>query len=313
MTYATASMTSATPAKDLMTAIGTTLTTAGFTFVESTGTAPATASVYKSPAASNQFGQDWYLILKRTADAATALYYQVAEGYNALTHLASNYGGTGVSVIPVSSTGANPMIPAAPDTIQAVNALLTVQTTAFTYWVSATVNRLIVGVNAVGVERAFYAGLYDDLLPAGMVGFPLVCAKFPTTQLFGTAMGYPGANLWGGFTRDPGQALASASNFEASIHNGYWGAPISAALSGNLTPMTTTAALYGNSGSLSRAMIGAARLNNATGDAIRGLLNGCWTSAVSSAAGDTTTVGGKTYTRFAGPATTFGFFVDQAL
>lgn len=313
MAYATGTITSATPAKDLMTALGTQLVAAGLTLVDTVNTF---TTVYKSPAAGNQQNADWFLILKRNTDAALQVFYQVAEAYDPALHLASKYGGQGLSVMPVAGTGGvNPSAPAAPDTICAVNANLALTTTAFTYWVSVTANRLILGVKT-SVEIGFYAGLYDDRLSVGTVTFPLVCAKLPINQLFTWAIASSSTNAAGGFTRDPLQSVLSTNSFEATVHNGFWTNPINAVVPGNFTPMATAAALYGNPGTLSRAMIGSGRTfgnSNPAGDALRGLLIGCWTSAISSAAGDTTTTGGKTYTRVQGPATTFGFFVDQAL
>jgi hypothetical protein len=279
-----------------------------------TGTTETSAAdVYKSPAASNQFGQDWYLILRRNADTATQLYYQVCEAYNATTHRASNLGGLGVSTTPVPTTFANPTAASAPDAATGTSAGaagLVLTTTAFSYWVSTTGNRVVVGVKT-SAESGFYAGLYDDLLSAGTTQFPLVCAKFPANQLVGGAIGAGTATQTGGFTREPGQTLASAANFEAVIHNGYTinlGVP-----SVNFSPLPASTALYANAGAMSRCMIGSMRPVNLTGDALRGLLNGVFCSGIASIAGDTITAGGKTYVRFGGPVATFGFFVDSSL
>lgn len=270
------------------------------------------ADIYKGPAGSNQFGQDWFLVIRRSNDTATTLLYQVAETYNATTHRAGNLGGTAVAVIPTATTYANPAVAAAPDTMSSPSIALT--TTAFTYWVSATVNRVVLGVKTA-TEIGFYAGLYDDLLPSGVTQFPLVCARLPITQTV-TAPSVGGAqgSGTGGFTREPGQAASSFTNFEAAIHCGF--APIAGAgtiMAANFSPLPLSTALYGNVGAMSRCIIGSQRSVTNYGDAVRGLLNGVFCSGVSSIAGDTITTGGKTYVRVGGPVTTYGLFVDTAL
>jgi hypothetical protein len=275
-----------------------------------------TADVYKSPAASNQFGQDWYLILRRASDLNTVLFFQVAETYSVATHKASNIGGTSQNVIPVATSYANPAAAIAPDSGSAFGAAAnqTLTTTAFTYWVSANANRVVVGIKTSN-EIGFYAGLYDDLLPTGVTQFPLVCARMPTAQASAGAIGGNAPQASGGFTREPGQTATSGSNFEAAIHNGY--ALVSASgtlLPVNFTPLPSTSSLYsGNAGALSRCMIGTTRPVSNFPDAVRGLLIGVFCSGITSIAGDTITAGGKTYVRFTGPITTYGFFVDQAL
>jgi hypothetical protein len=276
-------------------------------------TSSPTADVYKSAAASNQFGSDWYLILRRPSDVSTSLFYQVAENYSTASHKMSNYGGTGVSVIPTPGTYQNPLSPSGPDLTAGFGtaALVTLTTSAFSYWYSITANRFILGVKAAS-EMGFYAGLYDDLLPTGVTQFPLVCARFPTSVASTGAIGSNTAVLAGGFTRDPWQTTFQTTNFEAAIHNGYWNSIGYVAAS--YTPLTSGSAIYNNALSLSRVLLGTIRNGGGgTADQTRGLLIGCLVSLVTSAAGDTITSGGKTYVRFGGPNTTFGLFVDSSL
>lgn len=275
----------------------------------------AIADVWKSPAASNQFGQDWYLILRRANDTSNALYYQVAEGYNTSTHRASNLGGTGQAVAPSATTYLNPAVASAPDALATFPTVsMTLTTTAFSYWISATANRLVVGIKT-STEIGFYAGLYDDLLPSGVTQFPLVCARLPINQTNNAPQLGGGTNSsTGGFTREPGQAASSSLNFEAAIHSGFAAnASATVIMAANFSPLPTSAALYNNAGAMSRAIIGSQRSVTNYGDAVRGLLNAVFVSGVTSIAGDTITTGGKTYVRFGGPATTHGFFIDSSL
>jgi hypothetical protein len=274
-----------------------------------------TADVYKSPAASNVFGSDWYLILRRASDTGNSVFYQVAEGYDIVNHKISNYGGTGQSVIPTATTYTNPAAAAAPDAAGSfgANAFLNViSAQPFSLLWSITPDRVVIASRVAGIEYSAYAGLYEDLLPTGTSKFPLFCAK--TYQAQGNT-GSPGSgvvNVSGGFTREPLQASASTANFEAIIATG-WQSAIAAAVASGLTPMSTPFALYGNGNAPSRVLVGSARSTTYLGDAIRGLLIGCVCSALPSITGDTLTVGGRTYVRMAGPTVTFGIFVDQGL
>jgi hypothetical protein len=283
--------------------------------VLTTTSASAIADVYKSPAASNQFGQDWYLILKRNTDYGNGLFYQVAEGYSTATHKASNYGGTGVATIPTTTTYVNSAAAASPETVCPGGAPLSILVALpFTYWVSATANRFVLGLKT-STEQGIYAGLYDDLLPAGTTQFPLVCVQIPNAafgQVVTWAIGGGSLAQWGGFTREPGQAVSSNLNFEARIHNG-WQVGLAAVVPGGYTPSTSTAPQYGNPDSVARVMLGTGRATTTLADGLRGLLIGCVTSQYPSVCGDTITAGGKTYVRLAGPALTAGIFVDTAL
>ena len=285
----------------------------GTTWTQRTLTATSAnpvADVWKSPAASNQFGQDWYLILSRIGDFGATLYYQVAEQYNAATHRATNYGGTAVSVAPVAATFANPAAAVAPELARPGSASLTLTAaTPFTYWASANGNRLVVGVKT-NSEQGFYAGLFDDLLPAGVTQFPLVCAYIAVPQTSGYAIGGGTGFGMGGFSREPGQAAASTSNFEARVHNG-WQVGLAAVVPGGYTPNTSSTPGYGNPFSTSRVMIGTARATTALADGLRGLLIGCVTSSALTVIGDRITADGKTYVRIAGPASNYGIFADQ--
>jgi hypothetical protein len=267
------------------------------------------ADVYKSPAASNQFGSDWYLLLRRAADTSAFVYFQVAETYNTSTHMVTNIGGTGGTVVPTTTTYQNPFAGQVPDasTVYGTSAYLVVASLlAQPYWISATANRVIVGVRGATTEFGFYAGLYDDLLPTGVTQFPLGCAKLPVTASL--ALGNGTAANAGGFTREPLQTVGAVGNFEAAIHNGYSGFQANT----GFLPLTSSSPVYGNPGSVSRVPIGS--LRSATmADAMRGLLIGCVVSQATSISGDSITANNKTYVRFAGPNVNYGYFVDTAL
>lgn len=277
-----------------------------------TGTSTsATGDVYKSPAASNQFGSDWFLLVRRAFDNATQVYYQVAETYNLGTHRAGNIGGLGAVSYPNAGSNTNPSSGFTPDAALggfANNAYIPFTGAAvFPYYISANPNRVIVGVKAP-TETGFYAGLYDDLLPAGITQFPLVCVRLPAAA--NSLLGGNNNSSTGGFTREPLPTASLSTNFEATTY--MFNAP-----SPGFTPGTTSAALYGNPNSVARLPVGTTR-NGGTSNAdyIRGLLIGCVVNSLPSLAGDTITVAGKTLVRFGGftqGVLTIAFFVDQSL
>lgn len=275
-----------------------------------------TVDVWKSPAASNTLGSDWYLLLRRIGDLSLLLYYQVAEQYNASTHRASNLGGVGNSSTPTAILYANPATSLSPEltTTFGSAATVTLTNTQFSYIVSASANRFVLGIKT-SAEFGFYCGLYEDLLPTGTTQFPLVAARIPTSATGSLSIGYGNVIGAGGFTREPLQTASSFQNFESAIHLASiataGGTVVTAAMIG-FTPMTTTGALYGNTTSLSRVPVGSLRAANFS-DALRGLLIGMVMSSQASVVGDTITAGGKTYVRIAGPTSTLGYFVDQAL
>lgn len=274
----------------------------------------AFSDVYKSPGASNAFGSDWYLILHRNTDAATTVYYQVAEGYDPVAHKMSNFGGTAAVCIPTATTYTNPAVAIDPNNGYASLAYVTIAATAFSYWYSVTKDRFILGVKATA-ENAFYCGLYDDLLPAGVTQFPLVAVQLPTTQANSNTMGFGSTATTGGFTREPGGTASSGANFEARVSNGLLmtGSAVCYPANNAYTPLTTSAALYGNTGGLGRCLVGSGRPVTQAADAVRGLLKDVYVSTVSSIAGDTITASGKTYVRFGGLSTVYGYFVDSSV
>lgn len=276
------------------------------------GVPPASpvAYVFRSPAASNVSGRDWYLILRRASDTATAIFYQVCESYDQAAHAAAGYGGIAQTVRP-GAGGINPGPPLAADKCFAANAQLPIASGS-AWYLSVTWDRVVMANN--NAARGIYCGLYEDLLPSGSTVMPLVAAPmiFSNTSTYGIGSGSVVA--CGGFTREPGSALNSNLNFEAAIHNATMPGSSSAAIPYALTPVSTTASLYNNQGLMSRVPVGSLRAGSAFGDSVRGLLYGVtqYNSTASQANQDTITVAGKTYIRLAGASVLCGLFVDQA-
>lgn len=178
------------------------LVAAGFTFVDQTGTAPAVCRVYKSPAAANFFGSDWFLSVNRAADTATVVGFRVFELYDSDAHLAFNYAPSATSGLSTTATFAiSDAIGKAPNATNLKQSVVDVNAAGFGWQVNATPDRLIVATRAASADSAVYAGLYDDLHRAAVSPFPL-CVTILCTGSVTQA---------GASTREPSTPSASGS------------------------------------------------------------------------------------------------------
>lgn len=183
MTYITNSMTSANPAADLYTAMASALSTAGYTLVDTVVISTRTHKVWKSPAAGNSLGLDWYLDVAYTTTGAGSVWLGAFEYYDPATDL--GYRG------PYAATSTNP-----PDAtyfsrfgatgsalettwthISDNVAQIQTQTTAYAYWMSITTDRVI-AMSSVAPTAVKYCGFFDMYTPwANKIStdaFPLV-------------------------------------------------------------------------------------------------------------------------------------------
>lgn len=188
MTFITGSLTSANPAADLYAQqIAPALTTAGFTLVDTVVISTRTHAVWKSAAASNSHNLDWYLDVAYVTTGTGGVYLSAFEYYDPATHLGyrgpysisstsaiettyySRYGATGYALETNWYT------------INSAH-LLSLATTAFTYWISITTDR-VVGMTSVAATTVVYAGFYtpdsDYATAAGNLMYPLVSGYLP--------------------------------------------------------------------------------------------------------------------------------------
>lgn len=295
---------SATPALAFMNTLDPLLVAAGFTFVETvvpSGT--VTARVYKSPAAGNGVG-DFYLVMRRTSDAATNVNFHIAEDWDTATKRLKKYipnQGNVPNVAPNAAAGYTVNDATGIVVDAQLTSPVSLNTTGFSYWVSANAQRVIVATRVGTQDTAMYAGLFDETLPGTVAGtgFPLICTIMGTTTA--GAQGSPNT-AGGGFTREPAATTAVSANFGASVNAaGLWG-----------FSTTNVDSLYTGLGYASRAAVLTQRVNGQNSP--RGLLKDVlyYGAAPSAVNGDTITTGGKTYTRM-GQGTGNGmWWTDQA-
>lgn len=207
MTYKTGSITSATPAKALVDLLDPDLTGVGFVRVETGHTAGGvTWNVYRSPAASNFFGSDWYFALGYDTTGQTTLYSCVMEDWDATNKLAIRFAPNTASLVP----GAGYINPQAPAALPAGFTLShALPTTAFTYAYSTLIDRVAIGVWTTSAGRmGWYVGLYDSFYSTTDDPFPLCLCLIGQEGNSSSQVASRGAS-----TREPMTTLATQFNF----------------------------------------------------------------------------------------------------
>lgn len=223
----------ATPASTLAAALDTMiLSVTGWTAANAalvSGT--STWNVYKSAAANNSFGSDFYVAIGWNTATPTSIFLTVFEQWNSTTHLATNFP-PNTAQIPVAVTFANPNAAAAlPSTGTTMHYLASgaafTTVNPVTYVAGCTPDRIWWGTNNVAVNEGFYAGLYESANAISLDPFPLVCVKLGGTGSSNSGSGVtnPAAAMPGLATREPGQTASSAINFSVgcggSISNSW--------------------------------------------------------------------------------------------
>ena len=279
-------------AQTFMATLDTALLAAGYVFVEEVGTGDV-ARVYRSPAGLNVSGYDWFLFVRRTAANSTTVSFTISEQYNSSTHLVFYYATSLTGRIPVADGSFSD--PAGKSPVAASTfkyRTITVSTSSFAYYISATPNRLAVGTRVVTSNYAAYAGLMDDWYQTPLTYPPVVvCAM--ETETSGTSIG--------GVTREPGITTNPAGNDNFCVNRVQSWGPVT-----NPDPYSAGKAL------MNRAYVRA--------QAPRGLLRDVWMVPMLGVNGDTVsaTIGGsaRTLAQITGVNAGAGFgvpFVDMAL
>ncbi len=267
-----------TPAATFAATMNTALLAGGFTFVETVTVSTQTTPIYKSPAASNSFGSDWYLGLWRGSDAAVSLKLAVAEVWDTGTHKYRNYAPNPATFTPTSAFAVNDAAGQAPGSTYGgvANGGVTLAATGYQYWISVHPNRVVVGTRVGSTDYGSYAGLYDDLLPVAISPFPLCVVTLATGSGQNTASGAA--------TREPGTTTSTATYcFGACVSTtaGPWG------------PATAAADLYQGKAITARLGLYSSRANITllTGaNGLRGLLKDVVYCPIAAANGDTLAV-----------------------
>jgi hypothetical protein len=283
----------ASPGATFMTALNTILVAAGFTAVETWTSSTNTAIIYKSPAGSNSFGSDWYLNVLRTSDAATSVSFGIAEAWNTGTKKFTNYGPTSGTFTPTSVFAVNDATGVLPTGAMAQRSV-TLSTAGFQYWVSANVNRVVVGARVGIADTAVYAGLYDDVLPIALSPFPLAMINLASAST-------------GTTTREPGATISTNNAFGVATQTNFaWSVVYGSGLD-----------VYQGKYIPARTCLWSSRVSAGSANGMRGLLKDMVQCPITAAVnGDTMTVVDsvgvtKTYTRIGND--TFQSWADQGV
>jgi hypothetical protein len=288
-------------AKALADAIHPLLTAAGFTHVEDWTSSTKTARIYKSPAASNSFGSDWYLNVYRSSDTATGLSLFVAEAYNGTTKRFTNFAPNTQSLTPTASFAVNDTGVLPDGSGGSVAAMSTsypigVGTGGYQYWLSAHPNRVVLATRVGTTDCATYAGLYDDTLQSSGSPFPLVTCALDTQASTSTSSG-------GRATREPFTTTSNQYNFFVVP------APFGA---GGVAGPSASDTYESKVIPVKAMVMGRGVQGNAFRGSFKDLLA---TYLVAGANGDTLTIGAKTYYRISHFVTAVGnqYWVDGSI
>lgn len=302
MAFITGSITNANPGPTLYALIETAALGIGWTLDDTVVIGSNTHKVLKSAAAGNTYGLDWYLDINYPTTGTTGgMRFAPFEGYTAASDvgLRGPYGhlsSTTLDPTTYSRYGAttqaletNWMNTAAQTGVSA-----TLSTSAFTYWVSVTRDRIML-MTSLQVANVFYTGFFTPTAlhtsHAGASLFPLVMCR-PTVNA--NALSAGGATSSLAFTRVPKASSISWNQSGVAANDGN---AIAWALAGQvgvasseftgLTQIIPIPVAMGNS------VVSAA----ASSIAHVGYLDGLATGFVVSTAvrGDTITVGSDTW------------------
>ena len=292
MTYSTATMgAGATPAKTFMEGpVHTAMLAVGWTYVEEV-VATNTARVYKSAVADNG-SADVYLLALRNADAGTGVYYVLGEGWNTSTKRLTGY-------VYIPSSGSSISLDATgrfnDATGQLVSALYSntygrftsVNASGYSYWISVTTKRLLVGSRVGATDNVVYAGFYDNA--------PTAAATSPQLTI------HDGGNGSSGSNREPG--ISSAGSVTSGLGTqGY-------------TPLysgSTALEFYGSALIPSPVQFRSLRGTPSLRGYLVDVLGVAWTATP--VLGDTVTISGQAYTVFKGTSNTgLSYIASQAL
>lgn len=211
MTFRTGTITSATPAKALFDLMHTDLIGVGYVAVETAISANAvTWNVYRSPAASNFFGQDWYFALGYDNASSATLYCCAFEDWDAVNKRAIRYAPSTTGLVP----GVGYINPQAASTLPAGFTLSHAfpTSTVFTYAYSTLIDRFAIGAWTASAHRTgWYVGLYDSFYSTTDDPFPLVAMN-----IGGVNAVVAGSALLGATTREPMTTVSNTNNFFVS-------------------------------------------------------------------------------------------------
>lgn len=283
MSYSSGTITSATPASDLLSTLESLLTAHGsWSYVQQVTLSGNNYRVWKSNGSgtgANSFGQDFYVIF-RADTAANNVLACVAESFitssgNVVRPVAGKN-----SSSPLNANGSfgNETTGIALNDSSLPYVYVQTPTGGFPYYISITANRICL---ASGSNTAFYVGLFDSLLPAEP--FPLCMSCTYSIRPF--SQGDSGAS------RQPGKAAGNTDTYNFCHRLYTW-----TTTSGN----TQTVDVAFGAPLASRVLLAPYSQNASQYGYARGLLYDCFYLPDGSTAtrnGDTMSVGSDAYVK----------------
>lgn len=232
MAFITGSITNANPGPTLYALIETAALGIGWTLDDTVVIGSNTHKVLKSAAAGNTYGLDWYLDINYPTTGITGgMRFAPFEGYTAASDvgLRGPYGHASNTTIDATTYSRYGASTSALETnwynTASSNVSMTLATTAFTYWVSITRNRIVV-MTSLQTTSIFYTGFFTPTAlhsaHAGASMFPLVMCRPQVNN--NAASASSGSSL--AFTRAPKAATinwASSGMAVSEISSIGWG------------------------------------------------------------------------------------------
>jgi hypothetical protein len=191
----------------------------GWSLVETWTSGNETAKIWKSAAAQNG-GVDFYVVAYAATAGATSITFAICEAYDAVNHKLQKYApasGSGITVSTTDNTVTN-ATGVLPDSATAYQSPVTINSSGFTYWVSASAKRIVVATRVGTSDYGVFAGMCDNLLSTTDFPYSSVCL----------GVGYTGGNTsltnnasasatYFSMTREPGAPAAATGNFASVL------------------------------------------------------------------------------------------------
>lgn len=154
---------------DMMNALDPLITANGFTFIETVTSGSAVANIYKSPAANNSGGYDWYFIARRSSTTSSPV-FTVCEVWDDVNKQIDNFPPNLTnSGVDSDNTTANAPVSWTSNTAIWFNMPLNINPADAAQYIAFNVNAdriILMPFNpSSGYSNIMYYGIYDPLIP----------------------------------------------------------------------------------------------------------------------------------------------------
>lgn len=184
MTYASGTITDANPGPAFVAVIEAALTANGWTLEDTNVISTSTYRTWKNPAANNVTGKDYFISLRYTTTGAGSYGHYVHETWDPTSNLGQGFvtGYTGTQSITAPNHRLLDTAVALDSSFITGTPAISLPSSSFGYWVSATANRLILLVSS-DPTNVYYVGNYvpdqNFVDAAGAAMLPLIRARVP--------------------------------------------------------------------------------------------------------------------------------------